>query len=117
MKAYYENHKEQRRAYDKAYRESHKEQRRAYQEAYNQTPQGKKSSTINCWKRSGLIHSDFDELYENYLNSTHCDVCKSEYKDSFDRCMDHDHETGEFRQFLCRDCNRNDSWMKVALGT
>jgi hypothetical protein len=27
--------------------------------------------------------------------------------------MDHDHETGQFRQFLCQSCNRHDHWKTI----
>lgn len=113
--------KEERANYDKAYRkahkakiaayrDSHKVERVAYDKAYLQTPSGKKSHKISDWKRYGLIHDDYNTLYESYLQATNCDVCKNEYKDTFDRCMDHDHETGQFRQFLCRSCNNMDHW-------
>jgi len=106
-KAYREAHKAEKKEYNKAYNESHNVEAKAY----NQTPNRKKSNSISDWKRSGLIHNNYEQLYDLYLQSTHCDVCKSEYKDSSDRCMDHNHETNLFRQFLCQSCNRNDAWI------
>jgi hypothetical protein len=114
MKAYRESHKDEIKASKKAYRESHKDEIKSYQKAYdeyrNKTPSHKKTMKICSWKSYGLIHNDYNKLYESYLQSTHCNICKSEYKDSSDRCMDHDHKTGLFRQFLCQPCNRNDAW-------
>ncbi len=86
------------------------EERKEYNRMYDQTPAGKKTHIIYNWKRRGLIHPDYDELYTRYLSATNCEVCRKELNDSFDRCMDHDHETGLFRQFLCRNCNIMDSW-------
>lgn len=110
-----ENHKiwrENNDEYYKSYRENNKEELKAYK----QTPAGRKSTTISNWKsRYGLIDSDGDnyqKIYEAYIATTHCDVCRVEFKDSRDRCLDHDHDTGLFRQFLCRDCNIQDRWEK-----
>ena len=68
--------------------------------------------TIWKWKQSGLIYDDYDALYETYMNTTHCQHCDTEFKDSYDRCMDHDHDTGLFRKIVCRGCNINDSYIK-----
>ena len=81
-----------------------------YNKVYNLTPAGIKATTIANWKRKGLIHPEYDQLYELYINCNCCDICKKEFKNTFDRCMDHHHPTGLFRQFLCRDCNNHDNW-------
>ena len=72
-----------------------------------------KTNIIYHWKKRGLIHKDYNKLYETYLQSSHCNVCKKKYTNSFDRCMDHCHKTGKFRQFLCQDCNKKDKWFKI----
>ena len=44
---------------------------------------------MSDWKYDGLIDPDMSELYDKkYLPATHCQVCKKEFKDSFDKCMD-----------------------------
>lgn len=92
------------------------EKRKAYdrerKKNYYQTPAGRKSITIKNWKTFGVIHDNFDELYEQYLEATHCNACKSGFKSTFYKCLDHDHTTGLFRQFLCRSCNNKDRWKK-----
>ena len=112
-KAWYQANKAKIITKSKVYREAHKFELCTKRKVYRETPAGKKSNIINEWKYTGLIHDDYHELYESYLQSTHCDVCKSEYKDTFDRCMDHDHETGLYRQFLCRHCNSRDHWKEI----
>ena len=81
---------------------------------YSQTPNGKKSSRITDWKRRGVIHDDFDELYSLYIATTECMVCHTTFKDSTDRCLDHSHITGEYRNVLCRACNTRDYWVNKA---
>ena len=88
------------------------EKRKAYNKMYYQTPNSKKLHAISHWKQYGLIHEDYSALYEAYLQATHCDVCKTVFKPSNDRCMDHDHDTGLFRQFLCKSCNGFDNWKR-----
>jgi hypothetical protein len=105
---------EERRAYNRAYYQANKVRILERMNTYNQTQDGKKALTLRNWKLYGLIDSDgdnYEKLYQSYLQSTHCDVCKIEYKDSYDRCMDHSKETNLFRQFLCRDCNIQDRWL------
>ena len=107
QKIYRENHKEERKEYLSTYS---KEEKAKSDKKYRQTPAGKKARIIAHWKKNGLIHDNYDELYTRYLSATNCEVCRKEFIDSFDRCMDHCHETGLFRQFLCRSCNNKDSW-------
>ena len=100
---------EKRKEYMKEYKRN-KEYMKEYNKKYKQSENGKKSNSISLWKRRGIIHDNFDELYELYLNTTECMVCKKVFNDNFDRCLDHDHETGEYRQILCRYCNNQDNW-------
>jgi len=94
------NHKEYMKEYNKKNKEKYKAQR--------QTPEGKKSKTIRNWRFLGVIETDyytFDELYEAYIYCGHCELCDKEFPDTFDRCLDHDHKTGIFRNIVCRGCN------------
>ena len=109
-KEYRDKNREYYKEYDKVYQEKNKEKRKEYNKEYRQTETFKKSTTIGKWKRRGLIHEDYNALYEKYINTTCCDVCNKEFKNRRDRCLDHDHITGEFRQILCRACNTMDSW-------
>ena len=111
-----EENKEKKKAYNKAYRERNKEQikeyNKEYKKEYYQTENGKKRNIIKNWEQRGLIHADYDILYDTYINTHKCDICGKEFKNTKDRCMDHDHDTGLFRHILCKSCNNHDSWVK-----
>tara|TARA_R110002126_G_C10105857_1_gene466727 strand:- start:46 stop:438 length:393 start_codon:yes stop_codon:yes gene_type:complete len=77
---------------------------------YYQTPAGKKAQRIGNWRKSGVICDDWDALYEKYINTEQCELCNVELTEdknntSTTRCLDHDHETGLFRNVLCLACN------------
>ena len=104
-KKYYEKNKEKKKEYNEKNKEKYKE----YHKEYRQTEAGKKSNRIRKWKHRGLIHDNYDELYEYYLNCKNCEKCSVELTDgnisSNRKCMDHSHITGEFRNILCHSCN------------
>lgn len=79
------------------------------------TPQYK-SATIHNWKRVGIIHDNFDSLFEEYLNTTSCQHCGKDFVSTKDRCIDHNHETGEVRLIVCQKCNAGDSYIKYPDG-
>ena len=79
-----------------------------YQAKYRNRPEYHKQNTIYHWKGRGLIETEeysYDDLYEAYLQQGYCELCNNPFRDSTDRCMDHDHKTGLFRDFLCKSCN------------
>ena len=113
-KAYRQENAEKRKEYDKAYRQENAEKRKIKNKAWRkENPKKcKKAHTIGGWKHQGLICDDYDLLYEAYLKSTNCEECSCEYSEYGNgigrfRCMDHDHTTGLFRNFLCNPCNLN----------
>ncbi len=108
LKQYREKNKEKTKQYQK----ENIEKIREYKRKYKASPAGRKADTIYSWKRIGLVCDNYCELYDKYLLAEYCDICNKKFNDRFDRCMDHDHETGLFRQFLCRSCNNHDKWKK-----
>jgi len=104
-----ETHKEYMKKYYKEYHEKNKEKISEQKKEYHKTEQGKKSMRISRWKKSGVICEDFNELYDYYINCRNCEECNVELiegnKASNRRCLDHNHETGEFRNVLCHTCN------------
>ena len=114
MKQYRIDNAEKHKTYTKQWRinnhELIKEQKKQY---YYDNPE---KMTIQNWKRLGLIELEgvytYESLYEYYLSISHCEVCETKFKNSFDKCMDHCHKTNIFRWVLCRNCNTQDNWMK-----
>ena len=106
-KEYYQKNKEKL----KGYTEKNKDKFKEYQKKYYKTPAGIKSRIIGGWKDKGIITDDYDVLYDRYLDCKNCEDCGCEYGKRGDgsgkfKCLDHDHETGLFRNFLCCGCNR-----------
>jgi hypothetical protein len=102
-----------KKEYDKQWAQNNKEHIKEYKKQYRETPKGKKIHSISDWKRLGLIEHGYtyDEVYEYYLETNHCEVCLKDLSTT-KKYMDHCHTDGCFRWVLCNSCNTNDSWMK-----
>tara|TARA_R110002153_G_scaffold25673_4_gene81282 strand:- start:649 stop:1077 length:429 start_codon:yes stop_codon:yes gene_type:complete len=71
-----------------------------------------KTCKICDWKRRGIILREgetYDIFYDKWVKATHCECCnvKLDFSGSGKngRCLDHDHDTGYFRNILCNCCN------------
>ena len=67
-----------------------------------------KSRTKSSWRHNGLIwenEAEFNAIYERLIYATQCDLCKKVFVKRCNRQMEHDHDTGEFRNIVCNKCN------------
>lgn len=66
-----------------------------------------KSTTKYQWKKQGIkfTEEEFEYIYSEYIIATNCDLCDKPFKNTRDRHLDHNHETGEIRNIVCRSCN------------
>ena len=110
---YYQKNKQKKLIKCKEYNEKNKEKIKEYKKEWSKSEIGKKSHTISGWKSIGLIHDNYEELYDKYLDTTNCEICKYVFNERNWRCMDHNHKTGLFRQILCNNCNMFDRWEKL----
>lgn len=107
-KKYYQKNREKIVEQKKEYRLKNKEAIAERAKERRKTDKSKKCSRISYWKHKGLICDDYEKLYDDYLLSTNCENCDVEFDKDVGmnkRCMDHDHKTGLFRNFLCCSCN------------
>ena len=76
---------------------------------YNQSEKGIKRRLIGNWKNClKMIADDWEEVYNIYQITECCNYCCKTFKNSYDKHLDHNHQTGEIRGVLCRSCNSKD---------
>ena len=67
--------------------------------------------TIKQWTKYTIICDDYDLIYRVYMATDKCEFCQEPFKDSYDRCLDHNHsilDSYNIRGILCRQCNFKD---------
>ena len=98
-----EEAKEQKRLYQKEYhsRPENKEKERARNKRRRENPDYVKKQARNSFLRNIARYGVTEEQY-NTMVSRGCAVCGSTERPH----LDHDHETGKFRDLLCGKCNQ-----------
>jgi len=102
---YYIEHKEIIKENAKQRYHNNKELRKKQIKAWNKTYNGKRAGRVKMWKKYGIVDPCLNDLYDYLVTQTHCWICLKKYKNSQERQLDHDHETGEPRYICCRACN------------
>jgi hypothetical protein len=78
---------------------------------HNLTDEGKLKLQRNRlkanWKRQGFKHDEdcFEQLCFKYQSTNNCELCNKVFVN--DKCADHHHSSGSFRNICCRNCNNN----------
>ena len=54
-------------------------------------------------KNYGLSYNEWVGLW--YSQDGRCAICDKFFPNTFEMCVDHNHDTGEIRGLLCRKCN------------
>tara|TARA_R110002050_G_scaffold67991_2_gene147438 strand:+ start:1827 stop:2195 length:369 start_codon:yes stop_codon:yes gene_type:complete len=93
----------------KEYMKEYNQRKKKELQEYWKTPKGKKTKRISEWRRWG-IKGDLDEIYDIFINTQNCDICKRElttdkYATSTRRSLDHSHITLYYRFVCCHSCN------------
>jgi hypothetical protein len=83
-----------------------------------------KNRRMSDWKRQGVKCREgetYEDLHNIYHDALICEACKMPFEGgrgtntgqtATGKCLDHDHNTGYFRQIICRRCNTMDSYYK-----
>jgi hypothetical protein len=108
-KKYYSTHKEE---YANRYEENREAKTKSSKE-YHKSANGRKKHQISYWKRRGLIHDDFETLYDEYLNKKKCDKCDEEFGERGDgtgtyRCIAQKYGSKEVDGVCCYKCMNRD---------
>ena len=90
-----------------------KEDKSKWQKARNATAVGRAYSRkyyaenreINSARIAAAKYSISVESVQLLYAKTHCDLCREAFKSKRNKCVDHNHSTGQVRGVLCTRCN------------
>ena len=109
----------QKRWWEENKHKKDKERIRENNRKYSKTEKGKRKIKIRDWKEKGMICNDWDDFYDKYLLTTHCESCNLEFGN--ERCnrknVDHQHSSGHIRNIICHSCNSFRSKYDKQLGS
>ena len=107
-KKWRENNKEKIKEQDKEYRLKNKERDKERKKNWTKTEYGKMRTQIARWKNLGIrerYENEYEDMYKWKQVYPYCMNCCKLFKSTFDKCLDHNHNTGFSRAILCRSCN------------
>tara|TARA_R110000737_G_scaffold115990_1_gene148835 strand:+ start:1004 stop:1375 length:372 start_codon:yes stop_codon:yes gene_type:complete len=90
---------------------------------WSKTERGKKTIKIKTWRNRGVLPTpsgesfkSYDDIYKIYMSTEFCNYCEKKFYDSFDKCLDHNHDNGGVRGVICRSCNVKDVYQDAPEG-
>jgi hypothetical protein len=86
----------------KEYRETHKDGKKEYQKQYHIVNNEKRRNN-DYIRRYGISYNQKEIMAEKQSNL--CAIC-FKYFSINDLCVDHNHETNQIRELLCKKCNQ-----------
>ena len=90
------------RAVTNARRAKYAERQRAYEALYRNANRGKVLAATRKYKY-GITAEELTAL--DQIQAKCCGICRGKFGPNLGREIDHDHETGRVRGYLCRGCN------------
>jgi hypothetical protein len=87
----------------KEWQENNPEKLLKAQKKYKAKPETIKTRRIRDWVKQGVV-GDYESLYKLYMDTSNCNKCEKEVSGR-SKHLDHNHETGLFREILCVHCN------------
>ena len=115
---YYEENQEKEKQRAKDYAKKNPEiikkhnntpQRKEWKKEYNKREDVKYKNKICSWERVGIISDNWEEVYILYCSIDYCMNCNVDIE-GWNKHLDHNHDTGEIRGILCKNCNVQDKF-------
>jgi len=116
-KRYYEEHKEERRAYSRQWQRDNSERLREYKKQWSKNNPKKVEKYRKEWYKDNSIYykkwhikNKYNLSYENWQmmwdnQDSKCAICKEPFTNPSSAFVDHNHKTGNIRGLLCFKCN------------
>ena len=89
------------------YKKNNKKTLAEYTREYRKSYNGCRAHKFGDWKKNNLKMTDdeYSKIFDRWYSSVKCELCNEEYNKKNQKCMDHHHSSGSFRNICCNKCN------------